>query len=82
MNALHIPLRMSLIFLMTIILSSCAVGTSSNINVNASKILYKQDARTKLCFAFVASRKAFQAETTGLGMTNVPCTEEVRSLIK
>lgn len=61
-------------------LSGCGVNTSGNIDINTNDIQYKQDSRTGLCFAFAASRKAMEASTTGLGLTEVPCTDEVLSL--
>lgn len=58
-------------------LSGCGVSTSSNVNFDADDIAYDVDSRTGLCYAFTASRKAMQMDTSGLGLTNVPCTDEV-----
>lgn len=62
-------------------LAACGVNTSGNIDIDPSDIQYKQDPRTELCFAFVASRRTMSVDTTGLGMTHVPCTEEVLELV-
>jgi len=64
------------------VLAGCGVNTSGNINFNANSLQYAQDDRTGLCFAIVASRKTGNIETTGLGMSEVPCTNEVISLIE
>lgn len=61
-------------------LVGCGVNTSSNIDFNANSIGYGIDTRTGLCYAYVASRKTASPDTTGLGMTHVPCTDEVKRL--
>ena len=58
-------------------LAGCGVNTSDNIDLDASDIRYIKDSETGLCFAFVASRKALSASTSGLGFTEVPCSKEV-----
>lgn len=63
------------------ILAGCGVNTSGNINFNPKSIQYAQDDRTGLCFAIVASRKTGSLGTSGLGLTEVPCTDEVLSHI-
>lgn len=62
-------------------LGSCGVRTSSNINIDGKDLKYFKDERTGLCFAVVGSRKAFNVNSTGLGLTCVPC-EDVEHLIK
>ena len=63
------------------VLAGCGVNTSGNINFNPNSLQYVKDDRTGLCFAIVASRKTGNIETTGLGMSEVPCTDEVLSHI-
>ncbi len=63
-------------------LTGCSVNTSGNIDINTSDIQYRQDERTGLCFAFSASRKTGEIDTTGLGLTEVPCTDEVLALAR
>lgn len=65
-----------------VVLAGCSVQTSDRVNVDPSSIKYVQDSRTGLCFAATASRKAANLETTGLGLTHVPCTEDVLKLVK
>lgn len=60
----------------------CSVNTSSNIDFNANSIGYARDDRTGLCFAFVASRKTMSMSTSGLGLTHVPCTDDVLEAIR
>jgi hypothetical protein len=60
---------------------SCGVNSSSNIDIDGEDVVYFKDSRTGLCFGAVASRKTADFETTGLGMTCVPC-ESVKHLIK
>lgn len=62
-------------------LSSCSVSTSSKINVDVNDIMYIKDSRTGLCYAIVASEKATEASSSGLGITQVPC-DKVEFLIK
>lgn len=78
-------LRMKMVIgsaLLVSFLTACGVNTSGNISVNANNFQYVQDQRTGLCFAVVASRRTARAETTGLGLTEVPCTDEVKELIR
>jgi hypothetical protein len=70
-----------LLLIYLIILSSCSVNTSSNIDVKGKDLKYFKDTRTNLCYAIVASRKSGSFDTTGLGVTCVPC-EKVKHLIK
>ena len=63
------------------VLTSCAVHTSDNIDVDAKDIKYIKDNRTGLCYGIVASRKTMSTDATGLGMTCVPC-EKVEHLIE
>lgn len=51
--------------------TSCGVNTSGNINFNPKDIqIIKKDG---LCFGVVASRKSFSTDTSGLGLTYIPC---------
>ena len=61
-------------------LMGCGVSTSGNINIDPGKIRYTYDHRTNLCFAVVASRKAMEFDTSGFGLTNVPCNDAVMTL--
>jgi len=70
-----------IVICVTLFLCSCSVNTSSNVNFKGEDLKYFKDNRTGLCFAVVASRKAASLETTGLGVTCVPC-EKVKHLIK
>lgn len=70
------------ILLAALLISGCSVGTSSNIEVDGNDLVYFKDNRTDLCFAVVASKKAGSLDTTGLGMTEVECTERVLNLIQ
>ena len=67
--------------LIAILLFSCTVNTSNNVDFKEEDLSYFKDNRTKLCFAVVASRRSASFETTGLGVTNVPC-KNVEHLIK
>jgi len=62
------------------LLTSCSVNTSSNIDFDGNDVKYVQDTRTGLCFAVIASRKSGSAATTGLGFTECDC-EKVKHLI-
>lgn len=57
-------------------LAACG-GTSSNTSIDTDDIVYRQDTRTGLCFAFVGSGPAMSVQTTGIAMAQVPCTEKV-----
>ena len=63
-----------LLFLVLLSLLSCSVNTSDNIDIDAKDIQYTKDERTGLCFGFIASRETASFTTTGLGMTEVPCS--------
>jgi len=67
--------------LFALLLCSCSVNTSSNVDFKGKDLVYFKDSRTNLCFAVVASRKAVSLEATGLGVTCVPCGD-VEHLIK
>ena len=62
----------------------CAVQPSefSGAKKAKDKITYEKDERTGLCFAFIASKKLFAFNQSGMGMACVECTEEVERLIK
>jgi sugar/nucleoside kinase (ribokinase family) len=68
--------------LMIGVLTSCSVNTSGDINVDTDDLTYVKDDRTGLCFAMVASRKSFDTDATGLGLTCVPCKEVEKYLKK
>jgi len=68
-----------------VVLTGCDTQTSGDINVQTDEIQYRKDQRTDLCFAFLASRKSNPigvGNMTGMGMTHVPCSEEVLRLIR
>ena len=64
-----------------VMLAGCGVNTSDNVNVNSRDITYFQDKRTDLCFALVATRKTGDLNTSGVGLTEVPC-EAVKEYLK
>lgn len=72
----------SLIFMFTI---GCSVNPSkignSEAKEFAEKITYVKDYRTQLCFALVATRKTGDVNSTGMGITEVPCND-VKYLIQ
>lgn len=55
---------------------------TGNINFDANDVGYFKDNRTGLCFAAVASRKSFDANASGFGLTNVPCSDAVVALAR
>tara|TARA_R110002012_G_scaffold188007_5_gene355051 strand:+ start:347 stop:577 length:231 start_codon:yes stop_codon:yes gene_type:complete len=73
--------RLTVLMVMIVTLTSCGVGTSNNVNFDGNDMSYFKDGRTNLCFGVVASKKALSVETTGLGVTCVPC-ENVEHLIE
>jgi len=73
--------HLTLLALCAVLFAGCGVNTSGNIDFDADDIQYEKDSRTGLCFGVVASRKSFNASTTGLGVTCVPC-DKVEHLIK
>lgn len=73
--------KLLLILGITLIFMSCGVNSSSNIDIKGTDVVYFKDTRTGLCYGAVASRKTGSVETTGLGLTCVPC-EKVEHLIK
>ena len=48
----------------------------------ANKMKYAKDNKTGLCFAMVASRKTGYFNSTGLGVTMVPCEAVEHLLVK
>jgi hypothetical protein len=73
-------IRVLILGLMVLGLSSCDVHNTDNIDIDTNAIRYVKDSRTGLCFALTASRKSFDANATGLGLTCVPC-KDVEHLI-
>lgn len=73
--------KVILITLSIIFLTSCSVNSSDNVNIDGHDMTYFKDDRANLCYGVVASRKSMSAETTGLGVTCVPC-KEVEHLIE
>ena len=69
------------VLLGVVLLSSCSVHTSDNVDIDPEDIQYVKDDRTGLCFGIVASRKSYQTDATGLGVTCVPC-EKVEKYLK
>ena len=65
--------KLILLFSVAIAISSCSVNSSGNIDIDGTDIQYFKDSRTGLCFGAMASRKSFDTDATGLGMTCVPC---------
>jgi hypothetical protein len=63
-------------------LAACEVNTTGNIDFDANDVGYFKDNRTGLCFAAVASRKSFDANASGFGLTNVPCSDAVVALAR
>ncbi len=66
-------------------LSGCSVN-SSKLDAKyakgfVNKMTYTKDTRTGLCYAMVASRKTWDANSSGLGITEVPYSAEVERLI-
>ena len=61
------------ILILLLLLTSCGVKTSSNINFDPEDI--KIIRKDNLCFAVVATKSGWvlTEETTGLGMAHVPC---------
>ena len=53
----------------------------NNIDIDGTDIIYFKDKRTNLCFGAITSRKARSFDTSGLGLTCVPC-DSVKHLIK
>lgn len=75
-------MKKTLIILATImLLTNCSVNNSDNIDIDANAIKYFKDYRTGICYAVTASRKSFDAHSTGLGLTCVPC-DSVKHLIE
>lgn len=60
-----------LIIIAMLVLISCGVNSSSNININPNDI--KIIRKGNLCFGIIASRKSFQVSTTGMGLAYIPC---------
>ena len=75
-------MKKSIILLSAVaLLASCSVNTSGNIDINGNDVAYFKDSRTGLCYGAMASRKTGEWNTSGLGITCVPC-EKVKKYIK
>lgn len=72
---------MKIVALVALMLGGCASGTGS-VDFETSDITYYRDGRTSLCFAAVGSKSALSASSTGLGMTQVPCSKTVLALVE
>lgn len=74
-----------LLVLLFVSIIGCSVNPSrmgnSEANNFVENITYIEDKNTNLCFAVVASRKSFDFNSSGLGITVVPC-EKVKNFIK
>jgi len=72
-----------LIFI-SLVLFSCGtrVQETKNVEKYARDITYFQDSRTGLCFGIVEIFTGASLIPKGVGLTNVPCTEEVMKIIK
>lgn len=75
-------MKLLAILLVAVFISGCSVSTSSNIKVDGNDLVYFKDNRTDMCFAAVASKKAGSTDTTGLGITQIECTDRVLNLIE
>lgn len=75
----------SFIGLMAIVFSGCSVNPSKLSDKYAKdfikNITYVKDSKTGLCFGIIASRKTGSTDSSGIGITCVPC-ENVNHLIK
>jgi hypothetical protein len=67
-------IRLSIIAIILLTMSSCEVNRSGNNKFNESDIKYVKDSRTNLCIALITSWKALSA-TSGFGFTQVPCED-------
>ncbi|MBK1667000.1 hypothetical protein CKO28_02945 [Rhodovibrio sodomensis] len=65
-----------------LLLTGCGASTSGNLTIDPQDIQYVQDSRTGLCFAFVGSGKKLDPDTSGVAMSNVPCSDKVMALIE
>lgn len=78
-------MRFILISLIFVFMIGCSVNPSkigsSEAQEFAEKITYVKDHRTNLCFAIVATRKTGDMNSTGMGITEVPCND-VKYLIQ
>lgn len=64
------------------LLAGCGVRTSDNVVFDANSVKYFQDERTGFCFSVMVTRKAWSPSTSGVGMSKVPCSDEVMNLIE
>lgn len=61
----------------TLFTSGCSSTTTDRFDFNVDDIAYDIDPETGLCFGATGVRNKRSADVNGLGMTCVPCTEEV-----
>ena len=68
-------IRLSIIAIILLTMSSCEVNRSGNNKFNESDIKYVKDSKTNLCFALMTSRKALSGAISGFGFTQAPCED-------
>lgn len=61
---------------------------TSDVNVDPNQLGYLKDTRTNLCFVVIGARSSSilgavgLGKSTGVGITNVPCSDQVEALIE
>lgn len=70
-------MKLLFITVLVVFLSGCGVTTDTAVSIDTDDITYVKDSRTDLCFAFVGARKKIKVNPGSLGMSQVPCSEEV-----
>jgi len=68
--------------LVTVLALVCGCASDTGrVDFDPDDVTYHQDERTGLCFAAVGSESAMSLSSSGLGMSQVDCTEKVLALI-
>lgn len=70
-----------LLLVVVFVLGGCASDTG-RVDFDTTDVTYHKDNRTGLCFAAVGSQAALALNSSGLGMTQVPCDQIPKSLLK
>ena len=70
----------TLMIIMVAVLGGCASNTG-RVDFDSDDVVYAKDPRTGLCFAAVGSQQFMSFSSSGLGMTEVPCSKSVLALI-
>jgi hypothetical protein len=69
-----------------ILLAGCTASSTKveDGDFDPNKLVYFQDSRTKLCFAVIGYERTSSnmSTSTGMSMSNVPCTNEVVALLR